>query len=185
MFNHLNNIIFIDMSKFDSSKVTTMLAMFEACTSLTSINFGNFNTENVRDMGAMFNMCPQLISLDLSSFNTLSVNYMEQIFYGSSALKKINIYNFDTSFVTKSNKMFYSVNNITICIKNISKISNIISNDLSEFPSRYKLECLYECPELEQCKHCSNETLALNLCTFCEEGYFPVYVYDYLYSIDL
>ena len=39
MFYGLTNIIEIDCSNFDSSSVTSMLKMFQGCTSLTSINF--------------------------------------------------------------------------------------------------------------------------------------------------
>ena len=40
MFKGLNNIIEIDLSNFHTSKVTSMVSMFESCLNLSKINFG-------------------------------------------------------------------------------------------------------------------------------------------------
>ena len=50
MFSGLNNIIEIDLSNFDTSKVTDMDSMFYMCTNLENINFGNINTSLVINM---------------------------------------------------------------------------------------------------------------------------------------
>ena len=72
MFNSLN-IIKIDFSGFDSSKVTRMRKMFFNCTSLTSVDLSHFNTSACTDMNAMFDDCHSLISIDLSNFDTSHV----------------------------------------------------------------------------------------------------------------
>ena len=41
MFYDLLNIYEIDLTKLDTSKITTMNAMFHGCISLTSLIFGN------------------------------------------------------------------------------------------------------------------------------------------------
>ena len=45
MFSGLTNIIEIDLSNLDTSKVTTMEEMFNGCINLEKINFGNINTQ--------------------------------------------------------------------------------------------------------------------------------------------
>ena len=50
MFYSLTNVVKIDLSKFDSSKVTIMNDMFFDCISLTSIIFDNFDTYLVNHM---------------------------------------------------------------------------------------------------------------------------------------
>ena len=50
MFDSLNNIIEVDLSNFDTSKVTSMYGMFENCENLEKINFGNINTSLVVNM---------------------------------------------------------------------------------------------------------------------------------------
>ena len=100
LFFNLVNIIKIDLSKFDTSKVTEMGEMFRNCSSLTSIIFNNMNTSSVTSMENLFNECKSLISLDLSGFNTSSVTTMKNMFKNSINLREVNVKNFNTSSVT-------------------------------------------------------------------------------------
>ena len=106
MFYGLSNIINIDLSKFDSSKVTNMLKIFQDCTSLTSINLKNLNTSIVEDMRDLFVNCKNLKSIDVSDFNTKSVTKMSSMFYGCSSLTSLDLSNFDTSKTILMNAMF-------------------------------------------------------------------------------
>ena len=80
MFTSCSNITEIDLSNFDSSRVTNMSSMFSDCTSLISINFTNFITSQVEQMDYMFFECSSLISLNLSSFDTSKVTDMNSMF---------------------------------------------------------------------------------------------------------
>ena len=66
MFYQLENIIEIDLSNFDTSKVNNMKRMFGECKNLEKINFGNINTSSVENMDSLFYQCEKLISIDLS-----------------------------------------------------------------------------------------------------------------------
>ena len=55
------------------------------------IDLSSFNTTKVTDMSFMLNNCSSLKSIDLSSFNTTNVTDMYDMFYGCSSLKKENI----------------------------------------------------------------------------------------------
>ena len=57
MFYGSSNIIEIDLSNFDSSKVTTMSCMFIYSSELTKLVLSNLNTKNVKDMNSMFLYC--------------------------------------------------------------------------------------------------------------------------------
>ena len=50
MFELLKNIIEIDLSNFDASKVITMRSMFNGCSNLEKIEFGNINTPSLEDI---------------------------------------------------------------------------------------------------------------------------------------
>ena len=80
MFRECLDIIEIDLSNFDASKVKYMSTMFYRCSELTSINLQNFDTSNVIGMSSMFAGCSKLNSLDLSHFNTSNVEYMGAMF---------------------------------------------------------------------------------------------------------
>ena len=100
MFSSLDNIISIDLSKFDSSKITTTELMFSGCTSLVSLNLTNFNTSSVTSMNNMFLNCRSLISLNLDYFDISSVKSINGMFSGCSSLKSIDLSNFNTSSVS-------------------------------------------------------------------------------------
>ena len=130
MFSSLNNITYIDLSKFDSSQVTNMMGMFNECKNLTSINFNNFNTQNVKSIYSCFGGCKVLTSLNLYSFDTSLVTNFEWLFENCINLKKLNIFNFDSSSNTHEEfieEMFKNVNNLAYCIKDINKISSIFN----------------------------------------------------------
>ena len=106
MFGYLNNITRIDLSKFDSSKVTVMAVMFYECNSLTSIYFKNFKTSSVNNIEQMFLGCNKLTSIDLSSFDTSSVTKMAGLFFSCSSLLSLDLKNFNTSLVNDMTSMF-------------------------------------------------------------------------------
>ena len=81
MFFQLTNIISVDFSGFDSSKLIDMFQMFEGCNNLKYANLTNLNTSLVQSMQSMFASCYSLESLDLSNWNTKSVVNMDSIFY--------------------------------------------------------------------------------------------------------
>ena len=95
MFIDLTNIKSIDLSKFDSSKITNMKEMFLNCNKLEYINLNNFNTSSVSNMNGTFRSCESLKSLNLSSFDTNNVIYMNNMFFKCKALTSLNLSNFN------------------------------------------------------------------------------------------
>ena len=77
MFSGIYNLIEIDLSNFDCSKVTSMNLMFSYCKNLTKINFGYINTSSVKDMSRLFEYCETLTSIDLTNFDTFFCNKNE------------------------------------------------------------------------------------------------------------
>ena len=68
-----------------------MNCMFYGCSSLTNINLSNFNTNKVTDMGCMFDRCSSLTNINLSNFNTNKVTNMLEMFGECLSLNKNNI----------------------------------------------------------------------------------------------
>ena len=154
LFDYLDYIIEIDLSEFDTSKVTSMNYMFYECInlkhvnlnnintslvvnmdsmfygsiSLTSIDLSNFDTSKVTSMKYMFSDCSEITSLNLNSFNTSQVSEMRYMFYGCKSLKNINLSNFDTSNVINMRALFglcYSLTSINLSIFNVSKVEQM------------------------------------------------------------
>ena len=109
MFNACASLVNLDLSNFDTSKVTIMHTMFQNCNKLVSLKgLENWNTENVTSMLAMFNKCFALTELDISNFNTSKVTTMKSAFSACSALNKLDVSHFDTSKVTDMQAMFHN-----------------------------------------------------------------------------
>ena len=108
----------LDLSKFNTAKVTTMEGMFSGCHNLTSLslNVTRFNTTNVTNMADMFYYCEEIVSLNLRGFNTSNVTTMNAMFFGCKKLKTIYAStNFTTTKLTStysSNYMFASCFNL-------------------------------------------------------------------------
>jgi len=81
MFAHCSSLKSLDLSSFNTSKVTDMRGLFEGCKKLRKLNVSSFNTSNVRLMDAMFKDCSNLVHLDVSNFNTSNVVSMGSVFY--------------------------------------------------------------------------------------------------------
>ena len=103
----------LDVSNFNTEKVTTMHCMFNSCSNLTSLDVSNFNTSNVTIMNSMFDGCSKLTSLDVSNFNTSKVTSMQYMFRNCSSLITLDLSNFDTSYVTNTGQMFYGCPKLT------------------------------------------------------------------------
>ena len=128
MFYKLQNIIEIDLSNFDASKVNNMNGMFRECKNLEKINFGDINTSSVQNMYGLFYECEKLISIDLSNLDTSKVNNMQWMFDHCKNLEKINFGNINTSSVENMYGLFYYCEKlISIDLSNFdtSKVNNM------------------------------------------------------------
>ena len=107
MFLRTPNILDIDISNFDTSKVIDMEYMFIGMSSLTSLDISNFDTSKVTNMECMFYYMSSLTSLDISNFDTSRVTNMQNMFalydedISKDKLEKIYVNNdFNTSQLT-------------------------------------------------------------------------------------
>ena len=111
-FAGFSNMISIDLSALDTSKVTNMISMFDGCSSLTSLDVSNFDTSSVTYMNGMFSVCSSLTSLDVSNFDTSNVIDMNTMFGNISSVKTLDLTNFNTSKVTDISSMFINCENL-------------------------------------------------------------------------
>ena len=128
MFYNCSSLTSLDLSSFDTSKVTDMNGMFWGCSLLTSLDLRSFNTSNVMSMSYMFSGCSSLTSLDLSSFDTSKVTSISNMFYNCRSLKSIDLSSFDTSKVTDMYYMFYDCSSLTSLNLSSFDTSNVTKN---------------------------------------------------------
>ncbi len=111
LFYGKTNMISIDMTGLDSSRVTDMRYMFQNCSNLTSVDLTGFDTSSVTSMSYMFYGCSSLQTLDLSSFDTSKVYNMSYLFYNCRLLKTIYVSSFSTASVYYSSYGSYIFTN--------------------------------------------------------------------------
>lgn len=96
MFEGCSAMNVLDISELNTSKVTTMRAMF-ASINIGVLDFVNsiFDTSKVTDMASMFYGCSGLVTLDLSRFNTSRVTDISNMFSNCSSLVNLNVDSFN------------------------------------------------------------------------------------------
>ena len=124
----IKNILELDLSKFDTSRVTNMSHMFNGMRNLTTLNLSNFNTSNVTNMGGMFFNMTNLTAFNFSNFGTSKVTDMGSMFYGMSSLTTLDLSNFNTSQVTIMGGMFFNMTNLTTL--NLSNFNTSKTTDM-------------------------------------------------------
>ena len=126
----LTDLRYIDASKIDTSKVTSMVYMFSGTSALTNLDVRNWNTSNVTDMSYMFSEVSGLTNLDMRNWNTSNVTNMSYMFSGASALTNLDVRNWNTSNVTNMSYMFErasSLTNLNVSDWNTSNVTNMNS----------------------------------------------------------
>ena len=114
MFFGMSNLTTLDLSNFDTSNVMDMSSMFSNLYNLAMLNLSSFDTSKVTDMHDMFSSTSyRLTTLDLSSFDTSKVTNMAGMFKWIYALTTLDLSHFDTSNVTNMREMFNSMSNLT------------------------------------------------------------------------
>ena len=107
MFENSKHLRSLKLPKgFIGSSVTNLNAMFRDCESLTELDLSGSNSENVKDMKEMFSGCRALSKLDLTSFKTGQVTTMENMFCDCSTLETLDVSSFNTENVTTMVGMF-------------------------------------------------------------------------------
>ena len=113
MFYECRDLSLLDVSDFNTEKVTDMSGMFYECISLKLLDVAKFNTANVKSMSNMFYRCNNLDLLDVSDFNTANVTNMQGMFSGCPALTTIYASDkFVTGQVTDGSNMFSNCINL-------------------------------------------------------------------------
>ncbi len=111
MFLNCSQLTEIDMSKFNTPRLTTTSKMFQGCEALNSLIIGyKFNTDKVTDMSHMFDGCKLLESLSLPNFNTENVENMTYMFNNCELLSNLDV-GLDEFKTPKVKNMLYMFNN--------------------------------------------------------------------------
>lgn len=127
LFKQFSNLTYLDASKFDTSKVTSMYQYFENLENLTSLDLSNWDTSKVTNMSLMFKNNRKLKTLKIGTWDTSQVTMMHYMFYGVESLTSLEISNWNVSKVTTFMEMFkytYSLRDLNISNWDTSSLRN-------------------------------------------------------------
>lgn len=166
MFSKCTSLETLDLSSFNTEKVTNMLAMFEGSMSLRTIKLPKgFIGSNVTNLNATFRGCASLTELDLSGSNAEKVKNMGNMFYGCVALSNLNLSGFKTGSLTDMRYLFsscqslesldlsgFNTENVSSMVSMFTQCSSLRSLDLSSFNTSKVIDMnlmFYMCTNLE------------------------------------
>ena len=113
MFGFCHELTQVDVIGWDTSNVTDMSWMFNRCSGLTNLDVSGWDTSNVTDMSYMINLCGRLMSIDVSGWDTSKVTNMEHMFLECRNVKKLDVSKWNVSKVTKFAEMFRECYSLT------------------------------------------------------------------------
>ena len=169
---NIKNIISVDFTNFDSSKVEEVNSMFEGCTSIEEINFNNFQTSGkIIDMSRMFYNCTSLKEIDLTRLVIPLVKKMEQIFANCESLKFLDLSNLDFGRLTNVDAMFTGLDNLEYI-----NIYNVKANEVFK-------TAIAKLNEIEGLMACQNEEIISEVINKCCPLYGEIDTCDQLNNI--
>ena len=89
MFSGMSNLKELDLSSFDTSKVTSFYQMFMGASSIKRLDLSGFKTSKISVMADMFKDMSSLEELDLSNFDMSRVDQVGTMFAEDVKLKTI------------------------------------------------------------------------------------------------
>ena len=134
---NMNNLVSLDFSNFDSSKITSVENLFTNFKSLKYIDLSNFG-ESLTSMKGLFKDLNLLESITLRNIKSSKVTSIESMFENCVALESIDLSEIDTTSLTNMNNLFSGCSNLKVIdftnlnLENIGSFSNIF-NGLSNF----------------------------------------------------
>ena len=106
MFYECYNLANLDVSKWDTSQVTSLYGTFYTCSDLANLDVSNWDTSKVTDMNGTFYECHNLANLDVSKWNTGKVTDMKDTFNSCEKVASLDVSKWDTSNVTTMSGTF-------------------------------------------------------------------------------
>jgi surface protein len=95
----------IDVSNWNTSKVTSMRSLFVNCSRLSSLDLSSWDTSNLVDLAYMFGGCTNLEKLDLSGWKINTSAETKDMFYDCNSLKYIYMRGCDAETISIINSV--------------------------------------------------------------------------------
>lgn len=106
MFNGCSSLTSLDVSGFQTGKITNFGSMFFGCSSLESLDVSGWDTSSGVLFTGTFMNCTSLNSLDVSGFRVQNAESLSLMFRNCSSLQHLDVSKWDVSSSTDDSGMF-------------------------------------------------------------------------------
>lgn len=114
MFYGCSSLTSLDVSGWKTSSCTTFASMFMNCSSLQQLAVSEFDVSHARSLSGLFRNCAQLSSLDVADWTVSSCTDFSGMFSGCSALQTLDLSEWDTSSAATFFMMFLDCTSLQI-----------------------------------------------------------------------
>ena len=104
----------LDVSNWDTSRMSSASYMFSGSLSLQSIDLGNWNTGLLADASYMFLECPSLKCIDVSNWDVRELREAYCMFMNCQVLASIDVSNWETNEIRSMTSMFFSCKSLQL-----------------------------------------------------------------------
>ena len=104
----------LDLSNWDTSRMSSASYMFSGSLSLQSIDVGNWNTGLLADASYMFLECPSLKCIDVSNWDVRELREAYCMFMNCQVLASIDVSNWETKEIRSMTSMFFSCKSLQL-----------------------------------------------------------------------
>ncbi len=111
-FGYTTNLEKLDLSKWNTNKVTNVSYMFTR-SSLKEINISGWNAEKITNASYMCGNSSSLNTLKMNGWSVSGITTMSNMFSGCTNLSILEMNDLDTSHVTNMENCFFSCSNLT------------------------------------------------------------------------
>ena len=106
MFEGCRKLESVDVSTWDTSKITSMATAFSQCEKLEALDVGGWNTSNVTNFGNTFNYCKKIENLDVGRWDISKATNLSSTFWHCEKLQTLDVSRWDTANVTNFSGTF-------------------------------------------------------------------------------
>ena len=106
------DIISVDFSNFNSSKISEISDLFNGCSSLKSVDLTRFKLLQIKSLQNVFKNCKELTSVNISYISSSKIETVENCFEGCSSLKVLDISGLDLFNLNSYDRVFYEATHL-------------------------------------------------------------------------
>lgn len=129
MFHGCTNLESVDVSKFDTSKMTSLDSVFINCHNLKIIDVKNWDTKMITNLRYTFKECQSVKILDVSRWDVSNVTIMDSLFYKCLELEMLDLTMWNVLNLTDASYMFGICNKLLSLIGNRT-IEDVLANNI-------------------------------------------------------